>query len=163
MPEGLSPGGTMNSEVRLSSCSCGGATTRVTGLLRLKPPSPFLPSSGESPQLSSFPESCRNPGFAAAAIGEAMAPARSWEKEKGPCSEKKLETRDIGPGLNPIPPSPLENRDSIEPRGGTTIVGFAVAAASSTVFSPIPSFNLFFSFSFSRKFFQNQIQEKEKN
>lgn len=110
----------MKSGLKPSGC---GATTRVIGLFRLNP-------------AASFSEVSLG--------GEAMAPAKSWEKEKGPWSEKKLETRDIGPGLKPMPLRPLENRDSAaEPRGGTAMVaglGLAAAtapAASATLVSPI--------------------------
>jgi hypothetical protein len=65
------------------------------------------------------------PWTAAAAAGEEMAPARSWEKERqsesGSLSAKKLDTRVIGPGLAPGPTP--EKRFSIELREGRVIVG----------------------------------------
>lgn len=68
-----------------------------------------------------------------------MAPARSWEKERhsasGYWSEKKLETRVMGPGLNPGGPPPPVKRDSKEERGGRAMVG-GRGGADSTLEAP---------------------------
>lgn len=56
------------------------------------------------------------------AAGEAIAPARSCEKDlKSSESEKKLETRVIGPGLKPMPMPEVKNV-SLKERGGRDIV-----------------------------------------
>lgn len=54
-------------------------------------------------------------------LGEAMAPASSWEKDlQSSESEKKLESRVMGPGLKP---GPLEKNVSAKERGGGVMVG----------------------------------------
>lgn len=62
------------------------------GLFCLYPKFPSL-------QFSSSPDEFAGKSDGGFASGEAMAPARSWEKEGYSESEKKLETRVIGPGL----------------------------------------------------------------
>lgn len=80
-----------------------------------------LNSELSSPEFLS--SSCGNPA------GDSMAPASSWEKDlQSSPSEKKLETRVIGPGLKPkpcpvAPPPEVLKSVSKEVRGGRVIVG----------------------------------------
>lgn len=85
--------------------------------------------------LFSDPEG--SPESSGKSVGEAMTPARSWEKEgrsaeSGLCSDKKLETKDIGPGLK----EDMLKKDSYEGRGGIVKAGNDIAEASPPV-SPI--------------------------
>lgn len=75
------------------------------------------------------------PGATAPATGEDIAPARSWEKDfPSSPSPQKLESRVMGPGLNP----PLK-RDSMEPdRGGRVMVGRGGSASFHGGRSPPP-------------------------
>lgn len=84
-PPGLKPGGT----VKNGDCP----TNKFIGRLcpKFKPPPLPLPSDSSGP-----------PSADVLADGDAIAPARSWEKERHSDSEssaKKLETRVMGPGL----------------------------------------------------------------
>ena len=88
------------------------AMTKFMGLLCLKP---LWGPSSSLPELSAT--------AAEKAIGEAMAPASSWEKERqsAAASEpKKLDTRVMGPGL--APPA-AEKKASADGRGGSVMVG----------------------------------------
>lgn len=85
-----------------------------------------------------YPEFFWHPGGSP----EYSYPARSWEKEGGQSAEsglwsdKKLETRDIGPGLK----EDMLKKDSNEGRGGIVKDGNDIAEASPV--SPIFSFLL---------------------
>ena len=106
---GLSPGGTVNIDGDWEMI-------KPVGLLCLN-----LGSTSPPLELL-FPSSLAAPAdAAAAAAGEAMAPARSWEKDLNSSdSGNMFETRVIGPGLNPTPA--LKNI-SLNGRGGRDKVG----------------------------------------
>lgn len=108
------------------------AMTKFMGLLCLNPTPLWVPSSSLPELLSPA---------AAKASGEAMAPARSCEKEVAEESlAKKLETRVMGPGLTPPPPA---KKASAMGRGGRVMVGRAGAAAV-TASAPALVVDIFF-------------------
>lgn len=128
---GLNPDGTVNIDG-------GCAMTKPAGLfcLNRKSKSPLLPApspplalTSVSPEPLSSGKGGGKTGLCCAA-GDAMAPARSCEKDlQSSESEKKLETSVMGPGLKPMPspppvpgPPPLK-KPSAKGRGGREIVG----------------------------------------
>lgn len=101
------------------------AMTKFMGLLCLNP---LWGPSSSLPELSAA-----DAAAAEKAIGEAIAPARSCEKERqsAAASEpKKLETRVMGPGLAP---AAAEKKASAEGRGGSVMVGRGGGAVPESV------------------------------